>query len=221
MEQSEYPQGTTYDDAAARTFTMDIGISTGDGYVYNEGDIFITQRSGDLTAGYIKSERGDVTITVELGSIYGIENPNKEHILGRDVTLWAMDNIGSASQALIVEQRANHPTIVWNIDETVYGVPVAYVLEWVPVLDENGLPVFTRKGEAVMQWALKVVVRYDFLRVDYPAEATHLDATGLTGIVNIEEMTGDMGIGEIIGGHGCAACRAGQHTGCTHGGAER
>ena len=200
VAQSEYPKDATYFDAAARTFTMDIGISTGEGYISNEGDIFITQHNGDLTAGYIQSERGDVAITVENGSIYGIADPSMEHILGRNVTLWAMDNIGSVAQALIIEQQANRPVIVWNIDQSIYGVPAEYVLVQVPLLSEDGLPVVDEDGNAVLVWTLKVVVRYDFLRVDYPAEATHLDATGKTGMVNIEEMTGDMGIGAIEAG---------------------
>ena len=240
IDESLYPSDEPlYIDEPARAFTMHIGVSTGAGYVYNEGDITITQDIGDITAGYFRSERGDMTVSALGGSIFGIANPEKEHMLARYITLNALKNIGSAAVPLVVEEQQNRPVIVVGADMTYYepvapgeepmtafgtlfgeytpGTPVEvpilmaalatldttgyeFHLKQVQALDEEGLPLLDRLGNAVLVWVLEVVVRYDWLRVDYPAEATRIDAAALTGDIYIDENTGDMGVGVISAG---------------------
>ncbi|MEL7601887.1 MAG: hypothetical protein AAGU77_01930, partial [Bacillota bacterium] len=240
IDASLYPADEPpYIDEPARAFTMHIGVSTGAGYVYNEGDITITQDAGDITAGYFRSERGDMTISALGGSILGIANPEKEHMLARDITLNAHNSIGSAAVPLVLEEQQNRPVIVVGVDMTYYepvapgedpltafgtrfgefepGTPVEvpilmaalsaldttgyeFHLKQVQAVDENGQPLLDKLGNAVLVWVLEVVVRYDWLRVDYPAEATRIDAAAQTGDIYIDEYTGDMGVGVITAG---------------------
>ena len=97
---------------------------------------------------------------------------------------------------------------------TSWSAPVTEtVLE--PVLDDNGQPVLDDNGQIVMaevvkpvldengnpvtEWVAEVEIVYDWLRVDYPGEATRLDASAGEDI-SIRETTGDLGVGNVSAG---------------------
>ena len=164
-----------------------IGVSTGEGYVYNEGNITIIQDQGDLTVGHIKSERENVVLKALEGSILASEGAADaedftEHVLGKDITLEAKENIGSEEQALVTEHRDSRPTIVNNVDESIYE-------------DENGNKEYILRQDENGNWVLDTVLIFDWIRADYPEEAERLDAIAKEGNIFIEETAGDLGLG--------------------------
>ncbi|NLF26716.1 MAG: hypothetical protein GX592_02360, partial [Clostridiales bacterium] len=68
-----------------------------------------------------------------------------------------------------------------------------------PVMHEVVKPVLDALGNPVTEWVADIAVQYDWLRVDYPAEATRLDAVAGGGVY-LAEATGDFGLGTIQAG---------------------
>ena len=186
-KESECPETEEYEDDDPRDVNIHIGISTGEGYVYNEGNITITQDQGNLTVGQIKSEREDVVLKALEGSILASEGAADaeeftEHVLGKDITLEAKENIGNEKQALVTEHRDSRPTIVNNVDESIYE-------------DENGNKEYVLRQDENGNWVLDTVLIFDWIRADYPEEAERLDAIAKEGNIFIKETTGDLGLG--------------------------
>jgi hypothetical protein len=199
---------TEPDDPDARTFTMHIGESFGEGHVWNEGDITIVQERGNLTAADIHSDRGDISITTQGGSILGAAS-DVANVRGTHIVLSAFGSIGSALRPLTTEQQNNRPTLVGNIVDPPLdadGNPTVnpdgeylFTLLQQPLLDELGQPVLNELLQPVLQWVLYVKVDYDWLRVEYLDEATRMDATA-GGDLFVSEVRGDMGIGVLEAG---------------------
>ncbi|MGF7003762.1 hypothetical protein M2149_002167 [Lachnospiraceae bacterium PFB1-21] len=187
-----------YVDEPARTLTIDVQNSNGSAYVKNEGNITITQHGGDVTIGEIISERGDVDIT-SAGSIFAGEKLGDMHVRGRNITLTAEDHIGSPDKSILIEETANRPVILARVEEDKMAIAITqdtgekhYKLELHTFTDED--------GKEYTAWVLKVVVSYDFARVDYDLEATRVSAIAKTGNVVLEEISGSMGLGVIEAG---------------------
>jgi len=221
------------DDPAARALNLSIGTSTGAAHIWNEGDIAIVQDHGDFTAADVRSERGDADIRASEGSIFGAES-DAPNVQARRIKLFAALGIGSGGRALTTEQQANRPTLVANITKPVKDAGGDYALRLFerPVtetvleqeLDLNGDPMYDLFGEPVMheverpvldalghpvtEWVADIAVAYDWLRVDYPAEATRLDAKA-GGSVYLAEASGDFGLGTIEAGGDVSLCAPG------------
>ncbi|MDL2251189.1 hypothetical protein LJC51_11115, partial [Lachnospiraceae bacterium OttesenSCG-928-J05] len=187
-----------YVDEPARALTIDVQNSNGSAYVKNEGNITITQHGGDVTIGEIISERGDVDIT-SAGSIFAGEKLGDMHVRGRNITLTAEDHIGSPDKSILIEETANRPVILARVEEDKMAIAITqdtgekhYKLELHTFTDED--------GKEYTAWVLKVVVSYDFARVDYDLEATRVSAIAKTGNVVLEEISGSMGLGVIEAG---------------------
>ena len=193
LKESECPQTDQYIDDDPRDTNIYIGESTGEGYVYNDGNITLTQGKGDITVGHIKSERENVTLKAIEGSILasaaaaGTEGFT-EHILGKNILLEAKGSIGSAEQALITEQRDNRPTIVKNVNENIYHK------------DTNGNNIYILRQDENGSWILDVTIDFDWMRADYAEEAERLEAKA-EGSLFIEEATGDFGGTVTAGGN--------------------
>ena len=190
------------EDPPARELNVQIGESFGNGNVWNEGAISITQLQGDLTAEDIHSERGDVNLTADNGSIIGADS-DVPNVYGSEITLNAAQSIGSADQPLTTEQQANRPTLVGNMltPATDGSEKLDLVLVERPVLDENGEQLLDENGNPVTEkiWTAVSEIRFDWVRTDYPEEATRLDATAGTDVY-IEETSGDAGVGVVTAG---------------------
>ena len=212
------------EDPPARELNVSIGESTGETHMWNEGDIHITQDQGDFTAADVHSERGDVSIETKNGDILGAQS-DTPNVYGREIDLKASGSIGSEEQPLTTEQQANRPTLVGNITEPVKDNDGNYKIELVerevtetvlePVLDAYGQPMLDADGQPIMQevekpvldaegnpvteWVAQIEITYEWLRVDYPQEATRLDATAGEDI-HIAETTGDLGLGNVSAG---------------------
>ena len=225
-EQAGYEDVSTPEpeDPDARALNISIGASHGETHMWNEGDINITQDEGDFTAADVHSERGDISIRTENGDILGAQS-DTPNLYGENIELSASGSIGSDERALTIEQQADRPALVGNIaspaqdadgnyDITLVERPVTEtVLE--PVLDDNGQPVLDADGQPMMaevvkpvldengnpvtEWVAEVEIVYDWLRVDYPGEATRLDASAGEDI-SIRETTGDLGVGNVSAG---------------------
>ena len=226
-----------FQDSDPRDFTVEIGQRTEytDTTIYNDGSIIITQADSDFTASTIKSEREDVTIIVEKGSIWA-DNETDMHIYGDQVTLNVYDSIGTEDQPLVLEQSANRPVLVPGIIETPYFdganptdpddqsyidkilafeaglitfpeflkelTEKDYILRLVEVEVEDGdtgedTGDDETERKPVYEWILDVLVRHDWIREDYPEEATRLDAIAQTGSIYLKENSGDIGIGNV------------------------
>ncbi|MDO4545220.1 MAG: hypothetical protein Q4C25_03600, partial [Bacillota bacterium] len=199
LNESRYSETeTSYTDSDPRDVNIHIGESAGAANVYNDGAINITQDTGDITIGYIRSEREDVTLTASGGSILAdkaiVADPQDpaapagaqtEHILGRNIKLEAKDSIGSVDKPLILEQRSNGPEIVKSIDESIYEDP------------DDGTKSYALVRDAEGNWVLDVKVRYDWIRTDDAMALLRLDAKAETGSIYIEEETGEMGLGIV------------------------
>jgi hypothetical protein len=192
-------------DGPARAVVMTIGESFGEGRVWNAGDILILQLSGDLTAADIHSDTGDVTLATPGGSILGAAS-GVANVRGRYINLSAAGSIGGASQALTTEQQMNRPVLVGNIVNPPLdgaGNPVInpdggydFLLVARPVLNVAGLPALDDRLRPILEWTVCVQIGYDWLRVEYPGEATRLDAVSGADIF-IHELKGDMGVGSL------------------------
>ena len=130
---SAYRIANTYIDSDARDLNVSIGSADGELYLYNEGHIGLTVDEGDATLGSLYSERGDVSVTADGGSIYGVAldgtnanraglqagYENNAHVNGKRITLAAQENIGSAERTLVVEERANSLVKVVNATDAI------------------------------------------------------------------------------------------------------
>ncbi|MBR3587110.1 MAG: hypothetical protein IKO00_13900, partial [Oscillospiraceae bacterium] len=170
-----------YTDPEPKPIHVAIGESTGRTNLYNDGDIDITVTGpSDLTAELIRSERGDVSVDVQDGSIL-TTGDGKENILGADVNLKASEDIGTDTDAVDLQQRDNTPTVVVNVEsETPTGEKTGTVH-----LDENG------------NWVMDTAVSYDWIRKDIDDAAMRLDAEATNGDINLNEVEGDTGLGQI------------------------
>ncbi len=184
--------GTPPSIEPARGFDLRIGTSTGTAYVENEGDIAITQEHGDLTVGLIGSVRGDVTLRALAGSIIGAAGEGK-HIYAHNISLTTPGGVGTGGAPLITDQRENRPVLVGNVAEPVEtgGVYAPITVERVAVTDANGVVSYV--------WALKVLMKYAWIRVEFPEEAARTDASAGSDIY-LSEFSGDMGVGVISAG---------------------
>ena len=144
---------------------MEIGVSTGNTTIYNDGDIEITVNgNSDLTAENIKSERGDVSVEVQNGSI--LSAGAGANITGENVSLSASENIGTPDCPVNVEQVEEEP----HVTVTVIGKGVAH-----------SETITDPEGNEKTIWVMDVELRYDWARTD-DAEATkRLDAEAANG----------------------------------------
>lgn len=170
--------------AAARAFNVLVGESTGVAYVTNEGDINITQQTGDMTVGWIDSGRGNVTLTTldaSKGDIRGADT-GTTNIEARNIVLSAAGDIGGESQPLVIDGIANRLVAVYNILDTRFNISNIGTVE-IPVIRAR----------------LESDVRYDWLRTYDCDAATRLDATA-GGNIWAVEARGDLGLGVAAAG---------------------
>lgn len=190
-----------------KDFELLIGVSTGKGQVWNEGNLTIIQTDGDLTADILRSERENVTLTAENGSILGYGRADLDavpHVYGWDITLAATGDIGAASQPLVMEQAQNRPTLVAKVTDPLHTPaspaepPYAfeYNLVYRALTDASGNPLLDADGRQVYGFGIDVTLDFNWIRPDYIAEATRLDATA-GGSIYAAELTGDLGVGNI------------------------
>ena len=166
-------------DNEARALGVLVGESTGAAWVTNEGDINITQQTGNMTVGLIDSTRGDVSLTTldaAEGDIRGADT-GATHIEARNIVLSAAGSID-----LVIDEISNRLVAVYNILDTRFVISNAGTLE---------APVIIGRLESD--------VRYDWLRIWDCDEATRLDAAA-GGSIDIIEARGDSGIGIISAG---------------------
>lgn len=218
LNASVYPQEDAdagFTDPVPPAFNLHIGVSTGETWLYNDGDINIVQEQGDLTVQNITSERGNVRIGTENGSILAAYTGGTHegwHILGRDITLAASGEVGTKDAPLKLEQRENSPLIVEGVDEEMYfdsdyiakvmqgltdftpdGTQKRYILRRVEQFNENGEAVLDENGAPALAWILDVVVRYDWIREDYPNPEPRMTLTVVAGGgAYVEELTGSV-----------------------------
>jgi hypothetical protein len=170
-------------DHEARALHILVGESTGSAYVTNEGDIHITQETGNMTVGLIDSTRGDVslaTLDADEGDIRGADT-GAAHIEARNIVLSAAGSID-----LVIDEIGNRLVAVYNILDTRFAIR------------NIGTPELP-----VIRGRLESDVRYDWLRVYDCDKATRLDAQA-TGTIGIIEARGDLGIGVIRASGGVA-----------------
>ncbi len=181
-------------DPDPRALEVQVGEATGAAYVWNAGDISITQQRGTLTVGAVHSDRGDVTLIADNGSIEG-DGDSQTDIVAENISLTAASAVGGATP-LTTEQRDKRITLVGNLLK-----PLSRDEVQIKALDANGLPTSEALKELSPKelWALETLIDFDWLRVAYAGEATRLDVTA-GGDVHIREETGDMGLGEINAG---------------------
>ena len=191
-------EGTKPEDPAPREAVIEVIEAIGSAYVTNEGSITITQQQGTLTAGAILSDRGDAALNAQGG---GIEGNDEEpvNILGKEISLTAANGVGEETK-LVTEQRDNRLTLVVNMMKPTADDTLEQGYDDVTTrpLDKDGEVTSeedkeTRPAEGM---ALETLFDFDWLRVEYAEDATRLNVTA-GGDVNIEEKTGDMGLGEI------------------------
>ena len=218
LNASVYPQEDAdagFTDTVPPAFNLHIGVSTGETWLYNDGDINIVQEQGDLTVQNITSERGNVCVGTENGSILAAYTGGTHdgwHILGRDITLAASGEVGTKDAPLKLEQRENSPLIVEGVDEEMYfdsdyiakvmqgltdftpdGTQKHYILRRVEQFNENGEAVLDENGAPALAWILDVVVRYDWIREDYPNPEPRMTLTVVAGGgAYVEELTGSV-----------------------------
>ena len=170
-------------DIDPRAFHVEIGVSTGNTTIYNDGDIEITVNgNSDLTAENIQSERGDVSVEVQNGSI--LSAGAGANITGENVSLSASENIGTQDKPVNVEQVEEEP----NVTVTVISKGVAHS-------ETTTDP----EGNEKTIWVMDVELRYDWARTD-DAEATkRLDAEAANGDIFLAEQTGNTGLGILTG----------------------
>ena len=200
-------KSTQPEDAAPRGIIIEVGEATGRTYVTNEGDIVITQQKGTLTAGAVLSDRGSVTLTAQGSGIEGTEG-EEMNILAKDINMTAKDGVGADTKVL-VEQRDNRPTLVANVINPVKNDDGNYDGVNVDALDAQGNPTTEVESEErpEEEFALETLVKFDWLRVEYLEDAMQLNITA-GGDVNVEEISGDMGLGVIETENGDVALTA-------------
>ena len=175
-------------DTDPRAFNVEIGVSTGNTTIYNDGDINLTVTGdSDLTAENIKSERGDVSIDVQDGSI--LSTGSGANITGENVNLRASENIGTQDSPVNVEQVEEEPgvTVTLTSDNGVYRKTV---------IDAG--------GNKTTVWVMDVDLSYDWARLDDLAATKRLDAVaqgknGTDGNIFLAEQTGNTGLGILDG----------------------
>jgi hypothetical protein len=183
MDEAEIPAEAEagYDDAEPKKISIEIGKATGSANVYSDGAISIrVTGDSDLTAEYIRSERGDVSIDVGNGSLTGTGS-GTENILGADVRLTASGDIGAESDALDLQQRDNGPAVVVNLKDTDENGKSTGIIS----MDENG------------NWMYGVTLAYSWVRKDVEDAAMRLDAESDNGSVTVNETVGGTGIGTV------------------------
>jgi hypothetical protein len=111
------PEDTCVDEPA-RAFSLSVGRSTGTADVTNEGGITITQDVGDATLGAVLSVRGDVSIGAYAGSILAASEDTL--VTGWDIVFSADGDVGTAALPININQRANRPMRLVNVDEEIY-----------------------------------------------------------------------------------------------------
>ncbi len=171
---------------AARVFNILVGLSTGSAYVTNEGDINITQQSGDMTVGFIDSFRGDVNLTsldTATGSILG-EAIGSTNIEARDICLSAAGSVGSALQPLVIDEITNRTIAVYNIK----GM----------ALTLSGMGT---QEEPFVRAQIGTNVRYDWLRTYDCDEQARVDIDSGADVF-VTEARGSFGVGIITAGGG-------------------
>ncbi|MBQ4596421.1 MAG: hypothetical protein IJB14_05560 [Firmicutes bacterium] len=183
IDHSEIPAEAEsgYNDEEPKGLTIEIGTATGNANIYNDGDINITVNGeSDLTAEYIRSERGDIDINVEKGSLLSTDS-SKENILGGNVVLKASEDIGASIGAVDLQQRDNKPAVVVNLADT----DESEISPGTVHLDENG------------KWVFDVALTYDWARKDIEDATMRLDAESENGSIALNEVEGGTGIGII------------------------
>ncbi len=170
-----------YTDPESKPIHVEIGQSTGNTNLYNDGSIDITVTgTSDLIVELIESERGDVKIDVQDGSILA-GGDQEQNILGANIDLHASGSIGTESDPLKLQQRDNQPTVAVQVrDETPSGEQTGTVRR-----DENG------------NWVMDTAVSFDWIRKDVEDATMRLDATADTGDIALTEIEGGTGVGVI------------------------
>ena len=170
-----------FSDPEPKPIHVEIGVSTGNTNLYNDGDIdIVVTGTSDLAAELIRSERGDVNIEVKDGNIQAAGD-EEQNILGADVNLEASGDIGSASEPIKLQQRDNEPVVAAQvIEETTAGEQTGTIRR-----DENG------------NWVMDTAVSFDWVRKDIEDAAMRLDAESHTGDIDLEEIEGDTGLGIV------------------------
>ncbi|MBR2559314.1 MAG: hypothetical protein IKE37_02645, partial [Firmicutes bacterium] len=180
------------EDPEPKAFSVEFGTSTGLTYIYNDGDIAVTVKGeSDLTVGLIRSERGDVSVSVENGSIRAAGlNQNEADITGENIVLEASGNIGTAAKPVVTESREDRPSVDVNvIASTPEGATGTVRMEKVSAED----------GTESIVWKMDVALDYDFIRTDHEDALRRLDASA-GGSLYVEEKSGPAGAGYITAG---------------------
>ena len=209
------------------------GNSNGGGVnISNYGDITVTVNQGDLYVGVIETNRSDltpgeialsdVTLTTNAGSIIGLtqqlNGQNLANITANDIKLEASDSILN----LMVNEIARDYEITNELldrenGEILTNPEVKYELveDEVPVLDENGNQLTDEDGNLVTKTVWRVVLKSSAY-VDYTGnhvfdetEATSINASAVNGSIEIDEVSGDMGLGVISAPNGTVSLSAG------------
>ena len=178
-----------YEDPAPRPIHVQIGISTGETNIYNDGSIIVTVtgtgvQDSDLTVNEIRSERGDVTVSVEKGSLL-TTGDGEENILGANVALKARDDIAQAQDAIELQQRDNMPTVTANI---IGETPDHSAVTGTVHRNEDG------------EWVMDTVLTYDWVRKDAEDAVMRLDAVAENGSATVTEIEGGTGLGTVFAG---------------------
>jgi hypothetical protein len=189
-------KGEPPEDPEPRGFEIQVGEAVGGAYVENEGDITITQEKGTLTVAAVLSDRGDVVLTAQGGGIEG-RAEEEINVLAKNVTLNAAQGVG-ADTPVKLEQRDNRVTLVANLIK-----PTDLDDAEVKAMGADGMPTTEAERELnpKVGWALEAIFDFDWLRVEYPDEATRLDVAA-GGDVNLVENTGNTGLGVLTVGNG-------------------
>ena len=180
------------EDPEPKAFSVEFGTTTGLTYIYNDGDIRLTVKGeSDLTIGLIRSERGDVSVSVENGSIRAAGlNQNEADIVGENIVLKASGNIGTAAKPIVTESRQDRPSVDVNvIASTAEGTTGTVRMEKVSSED----------GTESLVWKMDVALDYDFIRTDHEDALMRLDASA-GGSLYVEEKSGPAGAGYITAG---------------------
>lgn len=182
IREHETPTSQDTGETEPRAFHGEIGVSTGVTTLYNDGDIHLAVTgTSDLTAENIKSERGDVYLDVQSGSI--LAAGDGPHITGENIRLNASGSIGTQDKPIITEQVKEAPGVVVNV------LPGSQKVHGEISLDAQGQKRFV--------WTMDVDLVYDWVRLDDLSAAKRLDANAQNGSIYVTEQTGNMGLGSL------------------------
>ena len=182
IREHETPTSQDTGETEPRAFHGEIGVSTGVTTLYNDGDIhLVVTGTSDLTAENIKSERGDVYLDVQSGSI--LAAGDGPHITGENIRLNASGSIGTQDKPIITEQVKEAPGVVVNV------LPGSQKVHGEISLDAQGQKRFV--------WTMDVDLVYDWVRLDDLSAAKRLDANAQNGSIYVTEQTGNMGLGSL------------------------